>query len=265
MLVEFYRLLSSNSSFAKRLIWKNWYQLISKKNRLPNFTFMNYGFINGINPTLDKFDESNRVFIQLYDKVLSKVSIQNKKVLEVGSGRGGGANYVAKYLKPKELIGIDISLNAVQLCNNNNQLENLNFKFGDSENIPFSENEFDVVYNIESSHCYGSRKKFTSEVCRVLKNTGYFCWADLCTVNELEEVVQFVKENNFKIIYSENITLNVLKALDEITETKETAINNFVPKIIRSTFKDFAGVKNTRVYNSFNTGQLEYHHLVAQK
>lgn len=265
MLTQIYRILVSNSSLAKRIIWKNWYQLISRNNREPELIFMNYGFMNDSKITLQNEDETNRLFIQLYNKVLSPISVEGKKILEVGSGRGGGAFFVARYLKPKQLIGIDISPNAIQLCNKIFNSTNLSFKVGDSENIPFPENEFEVVYNVESSHCYGSRKKFTNEVYRVLKSTGYFCWADICTLEEWDEVVKITNESGFKIIHSENITENVIKALDDISLKKEEVINNRVPKFIRKTFKDFAGVKGTRVYNSFKSGALQYFHIVAQK
>ena len=35
---------------------------------------------------------------------------------------------------------------------------------GDSENLPFEDNTFDAVLNIESSHCYASMDKFIKEV-----------------------------------------------------------------------------------------------------
>lgn len=226
---------------------------------------MNYGFENELKLNLDKSDEQNSLFIQLYHKVLSKVSVENKFILEVGSGRGGGAAYIAKYLKPKKLIGIDFSKNAVTLCNKIHKFDNLEFQVGDSENIPFENNTFEVVYNVESSHCYPSRRNFINEVFRVLKTGGYFCWADLCNDSEWSDVNKFINEAKFKILHSENITENVILALDLISDRKVKSIDTNVPKIIRKTFRDFAGVKETKVYNAFKSGQLQYYFIVAQK
>ena len=87
----------------------------------------------------------------------------------MGSGRGGGASYISRHLKPKSVVGIDISKNAVRLCKSTHQYPNLSFYVGDSEKIPFEDESFDVVLNVESSHCYGNILLFLTEVKRVLK------------------------------------------------------------------------------------------------
>ena len=53
---------------------------------------------------------------QLYHFVTSHADIKDKNVLEVGSGRGGGASYIARYLSPSSITGVDISNEAVALC-----------------------------------------------------------------------------------------------------------------------------------------------------
>ena len=103
----------------------------------------------------------------------------------MGSGRGGGASYVSRYLKPRSVVGIDISKYAVRLCNSIHQYPNLSFCVGDSEKIPFESESFDVVLNVESSHCYGNIPLFLIEVKRVLKRGGFFLWADFRLTKEM--------------------------------------------------------------------------------
>ena len=55
-------------------------------------------------------------YMQLYDHVAGAVDLRDLKVLEVGSGRGGGADYIKRYLKPESMVGLDISENAVSFC-----------------------------------------------------------------------------------------------------------------------------------------------------
>ena len=43
----------------------------------------------------------------------------------------------------------------------------LSFEVGDAENLASADGAFDVVANIESSHCYGNIPRFTREVARV--------------------------------------------------------------------------------------------------
>lgn len=42
--------------------------------------------------------------------------LQKKTILELGSGRGGGLNYLFKYLNPEECVGVDLSANQVKFC-----------------------------------------------------------------------------------------------------------------------------------------------------
>ena len=57
---------------------------------------MNYGYASqNMTLELEKEDELERYPIQLYHYVASHSNVENKTVLEVGSGRGGGASYIA--------------------------------------------------------------------------------------------------------------------------------------------------------------------------
>jgi SAM-dependent methyltransferase len=147
------------------------------------WTYMNYGYLpaDGKLVTLDKDDNvsarvknSDIYSIQLYHAVVSVVECEGKNLLEVGSGRGGGASYVSRYLKPKDVTGVELSSQAVQLANRIHKgVPNLHFVQGDACNLKnLPDNSYDVVFNVESSHCYPDFKKFLSEVHRVLTPGG---------------------------------------------------------------------------------------------
>ena len=44
--------------------------------------------------------------------------------------------------------------------------------------LPFPDASFDVVINVESSHCYGHVDRFFAEVARVLRPGGWFLYTD---------------------------------------------------------------------------------------
>ena len=50
---------------------------------------------------------------------------------------------------------------------------------GNAERLPFNDETFDVVLNVESSHLYTRRVNFVREVHRVLKTGGFLCTADV--------------------------------------------------------------------------------------
>ena len=96
----------------QRSIWRWWYQRLGKRAHDSGWTFMNYGYKHTAQNILNlkSSDENNRMFIQLYDFVASQLPIKNNMVLEVGSGRGGGASFISRYHHPKSITGIDLSL-----------------------------------------------------------------------------------------------------------------------------------------------------------
>ena len=80
---------------------------------------MNYGYFrNDFKPQLSLEDEKERFPIHLYHYLCSKSSLNNVRVLEVGCGRGGGADYITRTFYPKQYHALDISPTAIQLCNN---------------------------------------------------------------------------------------------------------------------------------------------------
>ena len=252
----------------QKAIWRWWYQRLGKRAHDSGWTFMNYGYKYKNQKTLNLTtkDESNRMFIQLYDYVASQIPIKDGEILEVGSGRGGGSSFLSRYHHPKSITGLDYSKSAIKLSNElHRNVDNLFFKLGDAEHLPFKDNTFDAVINIESSHCYGNMERFLSEVSRVVKPGGYFGWADLRAKDMVKETEFAFEKSNLTCIYNKTITPEVINALDDIHDTKMKMINNHVPKFLRSAFTDFAGAKNSKIYNSFKNGNAVYLSKVLKK
>ena len=121
MLIRVFLALSRISPYVKKLLWRQWYQFLAGHQHTKDWSFMNYGYapLNDHSETvkLGEADEPNRYFIQLYHHVVSAVDLTNLDVLEIGSGRGGGASYIKRYLKPKALTGVDFSDKAINFVN----------------------------------------------------------------------------------------------------------------------------------------------------
>jgi len=228
---------------------------------------MNYGFADpdGEPLPLTEADESDRYFIQLYHHVATAVDLSGTSILEVGSGRGGGASYVARCLGPASVTGLDYSAEAVAFCKEIHRAENLVFREGDAESLCFGDDAFDVVLNVESSHCYGSMDTFCREVFRVLKPGGFFTWADFREVGPAKKLESQFESAGFEITSQAEITPQVLHALDLISETKQDSINRMVPRVLRSAFRDFAGVKDSKVYTLFKDRHMVYSKFLLRK
>ncbi len=168
------------SRAARQLFTNAWYSLLSNLDRDAAIRFLNYGYasLNGEQVALQAADEPDRYAIQLYHHVASGSAIEGKDVLEVGSGRGGGASYIARYLHPKSYTGLDICKPAIRFSKARYaDQDNLAFRVGNALSLPFADESFDVVVNVESAQHYGDMGRFLDEVHRVLRPGGAFLMA----------------------------------------------------------------------------------------
>jgi ubiquinone/menaquinone biosynthesis C-methylase UbiE len=253
----------------KRTLWKRWYQFLARGYPQGDWTFMNYGFaeLDSRAPELhlEAADEPNRYFIQLYHQVVGSVDLRGLDVLEVGSGRGGGCSYIARYLQPRSTLGIDFSEKAVALSQKLHAVPHLSFEQGDAEALPCKDGVFDAVVNVESSHCYGSMERFLGEVSRVLRPGGYFLWADMRPRGQRDAVHGQFQRAGLALRQEADITANVLLALDRINDRKRETIRRHVSKYLLRWFEDFAGVRGTRVYEALRAGEVQYWRCTLQK
>ncbi len=252
----------------RKLLWKRLYQFLARMNTQQRWTFMNYGYEDLVQPLaipLEPGDEGDRYSIQLYHVVIGATPLVDKDVLEVGSGRGGGASYIQRYFKPGKTTGVDFSANAIAFCNRTHPVPQLAFRQGDAENLPFPDETFDVVLNIESSHCYGNLTAFLSEVRRVLRPGGFFLYTDFRSSDKVSLWIEQLRNSGLELVEQRDITTHVLAALDADNQRKMRLIEEDIPKVLVKSFLDFAGMKGTPVYECFRKGEMQYLRFVLKK
>ena len=257
------RLIARPNNFPfRRLIWKLWYNHMASQYESINIKLMNYGYVdrdvNAEQLKLDSVDEAERYCVQLYHHVASAIPLTGLKVLEVGCGRGGGASYVKRYLHPELLIGVDFSKSNINYCRQKYQQPDLHFELGDAEALQFDDNSFDVVINVESSHCYQHTDKFFAEVYRVLKPNGYFLFTDFRPQESVENTQKQLVLTGFYVVREEKITDNVYASMELEHQRKVEIIEQQVPTIFRWLAGYFAAAKGTPMYEGLRTGELEY-------
>lgn len=253
----------------RKPLWKWWHKKMNKYDKENIAKFMNYGFeylSEDMRIQLKDQDETDRYCIQLYDHVVNKVDLKTKDVLEVGVGRGGGASYITRYFEPKSYTGMDISKSSIAFCNNHYEnIDGLTFKCGNAEKLPFEDNSFDFVVNIESARCYSNQVAFFNEVFRVLKSDGKMLLADMRYPTELENLRSMIKQSGFNTLRERNISQNVVSGLEKDSARRENLIDTKAPKFLRKSFKTFAGTLGTSRYNNFATGVFQYWSFILEK
>lgn len=253
----------------RRAVYRTWYHLTARFDRGNVARFANYGYAE-VDPgapalVLDSADEPDRLCIQLYHHVAAAVDLAGCDVLEIGSGRGGGADYIARYLKPRSTVGVDTNVRAIQASRRHYRVPGLRFGRGDSESLPFAAESFDAVVNVESSHCYGSVKRFLSEVRRVLRPEGVLLLADFRASSAVGRMREQFEAAGFVVERETSITPNVFRALELDNERKLDLIHKHVPTLFRAVFCQFAATSGTPTWEKFRLGRWEYLSYVLRK
>lgn len=254
-------------AWFKRLNAKITYELLAKHIPATDWQFMNYGYVpNPQEKPLHLPTKPAQLYpLQMYHYLATKTNIEGKHVLEVGSGRGGGARHVAEHLKPASYTGMDLAQNAVDLANKLNALPNLKFIQGSAEKIPLADNSMDVVINVESCHAYGCVDSFLKEVSRVLKPGGYFLMVDFRNQENVSQFMNQLKNSGLKELEREDISDNVVRSIEAEDETKRARITALIPARWQKLFCDFAGVVGSRFHLTLKNKQRFYYRFVFVK
>jgi ubiquinone/menaquinone biosynthesis C-methylase UbiE len=144
-------------------------------------------------------------------------------------------------------------------------MDELVFVQGDAENLPYEENTFDAVINVEASHCYPSFPRFLAEVARVLRPGGHFLYADFRFADRLAEWDKAFASAPLQILRTRNINAEVLRGMDRNSPRSLDLIARHLPKFLHSVGRDFAGIKGSRIYNALNSGELSYRSYCLEK
>lgn len=252
---------------VKAIFWLRWYELLAKRYSQGDWTFMNYGFLDEQTRalSLSGHNASDRTLVGLYERITRNVKLEDLRVLEVGSGRGGGAAFLARTRNPKLLLGLDFSDQATLLAQKLHDAPNLRFRQGDALHLPLAPESFDVVLNVESSHCYASMPTFLEEVARVLRPGGTFSWCDMRPRTKWNATRDEFEAAGFSIEEDTDITRDVVAALDYIAPAKERDILSHVPTWLRASFADFAGMPGSRIYRLLQNEEVRYGTMRARK
>lgn len=125
--------------------------------------------------SLDDLEDMFRVRKHMAVVEMPLAELKGKKVLEIGPGAGGHSALFAKH--GAEMTSVDITFHRARATNAKFRLmgdraAGCNALQGDSENLPFADGTFDIVYSNGVLHHTLDTDKAMAEVMRVLKPGG---------------------------------------------------------------------------------------------
>lgn len=117
-------------------------------------------------------------------------------VVDLGSGAGNDVFIARAETGEKgKVIGIDFTEEMIIKAKQNNEklgYKNVEFRYGDIENLPIKDNSTDVVVSNCVLNLVPDKTKAFNEIYRILKPGGHFSVSDLVTTAELPEKLRKV-------------------------------------------------------------------------
>ena len=236
-------------------ITKNYYD----SNDADEFYFQIWG---GEDIHIGIYDDEHSSIFDASKKTVEKMAAMVKNldatttVLDIGSGYGGAARYLAKNFSCKVQC-LNLSERANERNQHQNEQQNLTHLIditqGNFEEIPAADNSFDVVWS-EDAILHSARKDIVfKEVARVLKKGGQFIFtdpmqSDHCPPGVLKDVLArihldsmgsfqlyqtYARQNNLQqleiIDLSQHLSTHYSRVLQELT-TRYDEINRVISK-----------------------------------
>lgn len=181
----------------------------------------------------DDIGQNSWITTEEYDAFYSWLNLSpGNQVLEIASGSGGPALYLAKKFGCR-ITGVDINEEGVKTARKqaiDAKITNAEFKLADvNQRLPFEEESFDAVMCIDSMNHFRDRLGFLQEWHRLLKpgkralftdpvvitgpvsneelaarsNIGFFLFVPL------EITKSYIQEAGFQLIHCEDVTGNI--------------------------------------------------------
>jgi SAM-dependent methyltransferase len=253
----------------KKFYIKTFYDLLTFykfKNKVGDLRFMNYGYATEDDKNLPlTVDFIHKLQSGLYLFMLNHITLDEKDIIEIGCGRGGGCSLIREKFKAARVVGTDISSGNIKKCKSRYKSHDIEFLRGDAEKQQFPDNSFDIVLNVESSHCYPSKKDFLSNVSSILRPGGYFLYADIFrSESNIIETENMLHDSGFIFDNKEDITSNIIFSLELFAGKRDEMLKMSVLLRWFRIHEKFAASDSSN-FSKFKSGEKKYFFYLLRK
>lgn len=131
---------------------------------------------NNWHQKMSSHEETDILNLPWYKTVVTLLpDLSQKKVLEVGCGRGVFANYLANLYPEATIVAVDFSSTAIEIAKQTyHDQSNLEFRVENAEALSFESEQFDWYISCETIEHVYRPVQMIKEIKRVLKQDGRF-------------------------------------------------------------------------------------------
>jgi ubiquinone/menaquinone biosynthesis C-methylase UbiE len=223
--------------------------------------------------------------LQLYEELFQSMrsSLKNEykfKIVDVGCGPGGGVCKIQSMFPTSEVIGIDISSQAIARCKENfakmerpftqigsNKPRFYQYPVANMSGIASA--SIDAVSAIQTLQEVEDLEQGLNEIDRILKPGAFLFVADFIPQDLSKDRIQNdllnKKQANFEVLSEHTVTFNASVATKMDSSHMEKLISKFIPVNFQSELSAFFFVQGTQLYEQLRLGKMGYRFVILRK
>lgn len=129
--------------------------------------------------------------------------LDNKKILDIGCGKGGELRNMVKYgAVPENLHGVDLLPDTIEVARKISP--NMDFNCKDASNLDYQDSSFDIVMQFTvftSILDYVMKQKIAAEMMRLVTPEGFIIWYDYYINNPANADVQGIARKGIYALF----------------------------------------------------------------
>jgi len=130
-------------------------------------------------------------------------NLDSVKVLDIGCGIGGGAEYISKNIPNSHVLGIDFNNNSLSIAKERYEGNpNLSFKFANALEIEFDKESFNLIYSRDAIMHIASKDVLFKRMYDFTKPNGKMLITDYIggeQANWSPEFIEYVKQRGYNL------------------------------------------------------------------
>ncbi|HYM23870.1 MAG TPA: class I SAM-dependent methyltransferase [Vicinamibacterales bacterium] len=233
---------------------QRFYDAVARKR--PDQPFLNYGFDESEHAA--EAPDLPRACRRLYETILQSFPSDARSVVEIGCGRGGGAEFLLSGRPALAYAGFDLSHEHVSLCRRRfASRRHTNFAQANAAALPAIGGRLDAAFSIEAAQHFDRPDLFYQEVARLLRPGGTFLLASLW--QPALEPTALLESAGLRIVDRRDITANVVASLARTSGLREALVDSLeMAERFRPHLLSWAGVRGTPSFDCLASRALIY-------